>query len=112
MTQQMDVFKKNLEDFAAKHKDDIRRDPQFRLQFQEMCAAIGVDPLACEYFILVNWMRVKFQYEVVLACNYLILANLARLNSFNTQEHKISHSMLAQVFITWKHRHDDSLYSL
>ena len=45
----MDVFKKNLEEFAAKHKDDIRKDPQFRLQFQEMCASIGVDPLACKY---------------------------------------------------------------
>ena len=49
MTKQMDVFKKNLEEFAAKHKDDIRKDPQFRLQFQEMCASIGVDPLACKY---------------------------------------------------------------
>ena len=49
MTKQMDVFKKNLEEFAAKHKEDIRKDPQFRLQFQDMCASIGVDPLACEY---------------------------------------------------------------
>ncbi|PVD30864.1 hypothetical protein C0Q70_10139 [Pomacea canaliculata] len=46
MAKQMEIFKTNLEDFAAKHKDDIRKDPQFRLQFQEMCASIGVDPLA------------------------------------------------------------------
>lgn len=46
MTKQMDVFRSNLEEFAAKHKMEIRKNPQFRRQFQEMCAAIGVDPLA------------------------------------------------------------------
>lgn len=44
----MEMFKHNLEDFAVQHRDDIRKDPEFRLQFQEMCASIGVDPLACE----------------------------------------------------------------
>ena len=64
MTKQMEVFKKNLEEFAAKHKDDIRKDPQFRLQFQEMCASIGVDPLACKYLlsIAVTTGRVHFYY--------------------------------------------------
>ncbi|XP_013403020.1 vacuolar-sorting protein SNF8 [Lingula anatina] len=46
MSKQLDVFRTHLEDFAAKHKDDIRKDPQFRKHFQEMCATIGVDPLA------------------------------------------------------------------
>uniref|UniRef100_A0A0B7AAF5 Vacuolar-sorting protein SNF8 n=1 Tax=Arion vulgaris TaxID=1028688 RepID=A0A0B7AAF5_9EUPU len=46
MENQMEMFKNNLEDFAVKHRDDIRRDPEFRLQFQEMCSSIGVDPLA------------------------------------------------------------------
>lgn len=46
MTKQMDVFRQNLEEFAAKHKSEIRKNPLFRRQFQEMCAAIGVDPLA------------------------------------------------------------------
>ncbi|XP_062549368.1 vacuolar-sorting protein SNF8 isoform X2 [Armigeres subalbatus] len=46
MVKQMDVLKENLEEFAAKHKTEIRKNPQFRRQFQEMCAAIGVDPLA------------------------------------------------------------------
>ncbi|XP_068068098.1 vacuolar-sorting protein SNF8 isoform X3 [Anomalospiza imberbis] len=32
--------------FASKHKQEIRRSPEFRLQFQDMCATIGVDPLA------------------------------------------------------------------
>ncbi|ORY26249.1 putative negative regulation of transcription by glucose-related protein [Naematelia encephala] len=39
-------FKAALLAFASAHRDDIRSDPAFRHQFQKMCAAIGVDPLA------------------------------------------------------------------
>lgn len=46
MKQHMAVFKKSLEEFALKHKQDIRKDPVFRAQFQIMCSNIGVDPLA------------------------------------------------------------------
>ncbi|KAL1394477.1 hypothetical protein pipiens_011920, partial [Culex pipiens pipiens] len=46
MVRQMEVLKEGLEEFAAKHKAEIRKNAQFRRQFQEMCAAIGVDPLA------------------------------------------------------------------
>lgn len=46
MTKQLDVFRENLEEFAQKHKSEIKKNVQFRRQFQEMCAAIGVDPLA------------------------------------------------------------------
>lgn len=46
MTKQMDVFRENLEEFATKHRNEIKKNAQFRRQFQEMCAAIGVDPLA------------------------------------------------------------------
>ena len=48
MTKQMETFKGYLEDFAAKHKNDIKKNPEFRAQFQEMCASVGVDPLACK----------------------------------------------------------------
>lgn len=43
----METFKKNLQEFAQKHRKDIRKDPTFRAHFQKMCANIGVDPLAC-----------------------------------------------------------------
>lgn len=46
MSKQLEVFRENLEEFATKHKNEIRKNSQFRKQFQEMCAAIGVDPLA------------------------------------------------------------------
>jgi len=40
------TFRASLETFARKHKAQIRSDPLFRTRFQEMCEAIGVDPLA------------------------------------------------------------------
>lgn len=46
LTKQMDVFRHYLEQFASKHKNEIKKNAQFRRQFQEMCASIGVDPLA------------------------------------------------------------------
>ena len=49
---QLDTFKTKLEEFAMKHKDEIRKNSQFRRHFQEMCATVGVDPLACEFILL------------------------------------------------------------
>lgn len=46
MKQQLATFRSQLEDFARKHKNDIRKNPAFRSQFHEMCAKVGVDPLA------------------------------------------------------------------
>lgn len=43
---QLDVFSTTLRQFAQQHRKDIARDPQFRHAFQQMCANIGVDPLA------------------------------------------------------------------
>ena len=56
LSKQMDSFRSNLEEFAGQHREEIRRNPQFRSQFQAMCAAIGVDPLACKLsqFIMIN----------------------------------------------------------
>ncbi|NWS88600.1 SNF8 protein, partial [Toxostoma redivivum] len=48
MSKQLETFRTHLEAFASKHKQEIRKSPAFRLQFQDMCATIGVDPLACE----------------------------------------------------------------
>jgi len=39
-------FKVNLEQFAAKYKKNINKDPLFRKQFNDLCKTIGVDPLA------------------------------------------------------------------
>ncbi|KAI0497725.1 hypothetical protein KFK09_020959 [Dendrobium nobile] len=46
MKEQLATFRSQLEEFAQKHKNDIRKNPTFRSQFHEMCAKVGVDPLA------------------------------------------------------------------
>ncbi|XP_031260210.1 vacuolar protein sorting-associated protein 22 homolog 1 isoform X2 [Pistacia vera] len=46
MKEQLATFRSQLEEFARKHKNDIRKNPTFRSQFHEMCAKVGVDPLA------------------------------------------------------------------
>jgi len=46
MSKQLEFFRTGLEEFARDHKHEIRRDPAFRKHFQDMCASIGVDPLA------------------------------------------------------------------
>ena len=53
ISSQLDTFRVHLEEFARRHKNDIRKDPNFRGHFQQMCARIGVDPLACETLGLV-----------------------------------------------------------
>ena len=46
MTEQLEVFKTKLTEFALQHRKEINKDGEFRRQFQQMCSAIGVDPLA------------------------------------------------------------------
>ncbi|XP_059093111.1 vacuolar-sorting protein SNF8-like [Tigriopus californicus] len=46
MSRQLETFRANLEEFARDHKAEIKKDPAFRKHFQDMCATIGVDPLA------------------------------------------------------------------
>ena len=43
---QLEQFRAALVRFATTHRDNIRKDPAFRHEFQKMCASIGVDPLA------------------------------------------------------------------
>ncbi|KAI9168146.1 ESCRT II complex subunit Dot2 [Blastocladiella emersonii ATCC 22665] len=42
----MATFKASLETFATQYRREIAENAAFRLKFQQMCAAIGVDPLA------------------------------------------------------------------
>jgi len=46
LTAQLEQFRVALTHFATHHRADIRNDPRFRRDFQQMCASIGVDPLA------------------------------------------------------------------
>ncbi|KAB0384649.1 hypothetical protein FD755_006566 [Muntiacus reevesi] len=47
MYKQLDVFKTNLEEYVSKPKQGIwKKNPEFQMQFQDMCATIGVDSFA------------------------------------------------------------------
>lgn len=76
MSKQLDMFKTNLEEFASKHKQEIRKNPEFRVQFQDMCATIGVDPLACKGLsvgpdVLVRPLRARSSPEVITSVGHL-----------------------------------------
>ncbi|WRT69001.1 uncharacterized protein IL334_005983 [Kwoniella shivajii] len=46
LQESLESFRDTLLEFSIKHRHDIRKDPAFRHQFQKMCAALGIDPLA------------------------------------------------------------------
>jgi ESCRT-II complex subunit VPS22 len=53
-----------LEEFAAKHKNEIKKNAEFRQHFQQMCARIGVDPLASSKGFWAEMLGVgDFYYE-------------------------------------------------
>ncbi|GIY04472.1 vacuolar-sorting protein SNF8 [Caerostris darwini] len=65
MTKQMETFRSNLQEFAGKYKNKIKKNSQFRQQFQEMCAATGVDPLASSKGFWADMLGVgDFYYEL------------------------------------------------
>jgi len=73
---QLEQFRSNLETFAAEHKQEIRRDPEFRRRFQEMCANIGVDPLASGKGFWSNMLDIgDFYYELGVQIVEVCMAN-------------------------------------
>jgi ESCRT-II complex subunit VPS22 len=66
LTKHMDSFKTYLEEFAIKYKSQIKQNPHFRKQFQDMCANIGVDPLASSKGFWSELLGVgDFYYEII-----------------------------------------------
>ncbi|RWS22609.1 RNA polymerase II transcription factor complex subunit-like protein [Leptotrombidium deliense] len=64
---QMEVFRNHLQVFAGKHKKAIRKNPDFRRQFQEMCATVGVDPLQSSNTFWSKLLGVgDFYYEIAI----------------------------------------------
>lgn len=53
MTKQLEVFKINLEEFASKHKNEIRKNPEFRRQFQVglIIIAFVKEKKICNFFV-------------------------------------------------------------
>lgn len=77
LSQHLNTFRDKLESFASEYKSDIKKNAQFRRHFQEMCASIGVDPLASRKGFWSMLGMGDFYYElsvqiveVCLATNY------------------------------------------
>jgi len=65
VSSQLEQFQKSLEEFATKYKSEIKRNPEFRARFQEMCSKIGVDPLASSKGFWAQLLGVgDFYYEM------------------------------------------------
>lgn len=79
LSRQLEAFRAHLQTFAARHRNEIRRDATFRRQFQEMCAAIGVDPLASGKGFWSQLLGVgDFYYELSVRVVEVCLAASAR----------------------------------
>ena len=46
LSSQLETFQQALAAFADTHAKEIRADPHFRAQFNQMCSTVGIDPLA------------------------------------------------------------------
>jgi len=96
LQQHVDSFKTNLEDFASKHKKAIQKNPEFRKAFQEMCANIGVDPLASSKGFWANLLGVgDFYYELAVQIIEICMATQPRnggLMSLTELQNRVSHS--------------------
>jgi ESCRT-II complex subunit VPS22 len=64
-TDRMFAFKSSLEAFAASHRAEIARDPEFRRDFVRLARSIGVDPLASSKSIWASTLGLgSFYFEL------------------------------------------------
>ena len=64
-TDRMFAFKSSLETFAASHRAEIARDPEFRRDFVRLARSIGVDPLASSKSIWASTLGLgSFYFEL------------------------------------------------
>lgn len=91
MKEQLATFRRQLEEFASKHKNDITKNPAFRAQFHTMCAKCGVDPLASNKGFWAELLGIgDFYYELGVQIVDICLAT--RCNS-------LSHTIIANARI-------------
>ncbi|XP_039254064.2 vacuolar-sorting protein SNF8-like [Styela clava] len=94
LSNQLEAFHNNLEEFAAKHKEEIRKNPTFRHQFQQMCAAIGVDPLASSKGFWSEMLGVgDFYYEIGIQAIEVCIATRPKNGGIMTL-HELHHRLL------------------
>lgn len=106
LKEQLATFRSMLEDFAGKHKNDIRKNPAFRSQFHEMCAKVGVDPLASNKGFWAELLGIgDFYYEIGVQIVDICLAtrphnggliSLEELSKILAQRHKSARETVSE----------------
>jgi len=75
---QLTQLKDKLEWFASKHQHVLKTDPMFRQEFIQMCAAIGVDPLASSKGFWTEFLGVgTFYYQLAVQGIEIVLSGAA-----------------------------------
>ena len=83
LSEQMEAFRNHLQEFATKHRKEIRKSPEFRKQFQEMCAAVGVDPLQSSSNFWTKLLGVgDFYYELAIQIIEVCMSTSHRTGGF------------------------------
>lgn len=91
LTSQMGEFRTNLEKFAQKYKKDIKKNGEFRRQFQQMCAVAKVDPLQSSANFWVKLLGVgDFYYELAIQIVEVFLSTSQKNGGIMTIEELLS----------------------
>ncbi|RKP03215.1 hypothetical protein CXG81DRAFT_9846 [Caulochytrium protostelioides] len=65
LTENLALFRSELDAFARTHRKAILRDPALRASLSDMCASLGIDPLASQKGFFSEWLGVgDFYYEL------------------------------------------------
>lgn len=79
LEKQMANFTEKLQKFSFDYKDKIKKDPVFRTQFTQMCASLGVDPLASSKSAWGSMTGVgDFYYELAVQAIEICMATRAQ----------------------------------
>lgn len=99
LSQQLEKLRENLSQFAQKHRNEIKRDAEFRKKFQTMCANIGVDPLASSKGFWSELLGVgDYYYEIGVQIIEVCLANNYKTGGIMSLE-ELHRKLLASRYV-------------
>lgn len=108
---QMKEFRSNLEKFAQKYKKDIKKNGEFRRQFQQMCAVAGVDPLQSSANFWAKLLGVgDFYYELAIQIVEVFLSTSHKNGGILPMEELLSRVLASRSISNSNHlKHSDSI---
>eukprot|EP01060_Flectonema_neradi_P039187 TRINITY_DN8525_c0_g1_i1.p1 TRINITY_DN8525_c0_g1~~TRINITY_DN8525_c0_g1_i1.p1 ORF type:complete len:247 (+),score=47.75 TRINITY_DN8525_c0_g1_i1:252-992(+) len=74
LEKRLEMFKKNLQQFAEQHGKRIKNDPVFRYHFSSMCSKMGVDPLSSGKGFFAKTLGIgDFYYELAMQASEICM---------------------------------------